>query len=195
MRRYRKAVFYFMSGTGNTARVARWMGERTEAAGTATHVFVLPAPAPGPADIGRDVLVGLFMPTHGFTAPWLVISFAARMPRGHGTDAVVVSTCAGSKFGRLFLPGMEGTAGLIVAAILAVLGYRVRGIAGIDMPSNWTAVHPGFSEDSSRAIIERARPKAVLFIDAILEGRRRWGRLVCFLLGIILLPVSAGYLL
>jgi Pyruvate/2-oxoacid:ferredoxin oxidoreductase delta subunit len=195
MRGYRKAAFYVMSGTGNTARVARWMGERAEAAGIPGRVVSLPAPAPGPDDIGRDVLVGLFTPTHGFTAPWLVISFALKMPRGRGTDAVVVSTCAGSKFGRLFLPGMEGTAGLLTALILAVKGYRVRGIAGIDMPSNWTTVHPGFTERSARAIIERARPKAVSFIDAILGGRRRYGRLVCLLLGIALLPVSAGYLL
>lgn len=196
MTSYKEALFYVMSGTGNTLRVARWMAERAEEAGISSRVVPLAEGRPNAeAGKGRRRLVGLFMPTHGFTAPWHMIRFALRMPWGEGTHAVVVSSCAGSKFGRVFLPGMEGTAGFLIALILLLKGYAVRGVAGVDMPSNWIALHPGFREDNARAIIERARPKATAFIDGLLEDKRRYGRIICLLFGILLLPVSAGYLL
>ncbi|MBN2223408.1 MAG: EFR1 family ferrodoxin [Deltaproteobacteria bacterium] len=192
---YGGASFYVFSGTGNSLRVARWAAARAGIAGCAARVSSLTDTRPRDIPTGPDSLIGLFMPTHGFTAPFKIISFAARMPRGRGTHAFVVATRAGTKFGKLFLPGMEGTAAYLIAAILALKGYSVRGVAGIDMPSNWTALHPGFSEKNARAIIGRARPKADGFIDSILAGRRAFRGFVCLALGIALAPISAGYLI
>ena len=195
MTAYREAAFFVFTGTGNTRWVARRMAARANMAGCPAHVRLLTDSPPKTIAVRPDSLVGLFMPTHGFTAPWRMISFAARIPRGRGAHAFVIATRAGSKFGRLFLPGMEGTAAYLIAAILALKGYRVRGVAGIDMPSNWTALHPGFSEKNARAIIDRAGPKCDGFIDAVLAGKRRFWGLVCLFLGLILAPISAGYLL
>jgi Pyruvate/2-oxoacid:ferredoxin oxidoreductase delta subunit len=192
---YRECAFFVFTGTGNSLRMARRMADAAERNGVPARVsFLTDRPARN-ATVDPATLVGLFTPTHGFTAPWRVIYFAARMPRGRGAHAFIVATRAGTKIGRVFLPGMEGTAGYLVAAILALKGYRVRGVTGIDMPSNWTALHPGFSEASARAIIERAGPVADGFIDAIIAGRRRFKGLVCLALGILLAPISAGYLL
>jgi len=195
MTAYREAAFFVFTGTGNTRWVARRMAVRAEAAGCPARVLLLTDNPSKRITVHPDSLVGLFMPTHGFTAPWRMISLAARMPRGRGAHAFVIATRAGTKFGRLFLPGMEGTAAYLIAAILAIKGYRVRGVAGIDMPSNWTALHPGFSEKNTRAIIERAGPKSDGFIDAVVDGKRRFRGFVCLVLGLILAPISAGYLL
>jgi Pyruvate/2-oxoacid:ferredoxin oxidoreductase delta subunit len=63
------------------------------------------------------------------------------------------------------------------------------------MPSNWTALHPGFSRESAEAIIARSRPKAQRFAGTILSGRPSFGGLIGLLLGLLLLPISLGYLL
>jgi Pyruvate/2-oxoacid:ferredoxin oxidoreductase delta subunit len=195
MAAYREAFLCVFSGTGNTYRVARWAAGRAAGTGCAARVSSITDMQPSDIKTGPGRLVGLLTPTHGFTTPWKMISFAARMPRGKGSCAFVVATRAGTKLGRLFLPGMEGTAGYLVAAILAAKGYRVRGVAGIDMPSNWIALHPGFSQKNARAIIERAKPVAEAFFDTVLSGRRRFGGMISLALGILLIPVSAGYLL
>jgi Pyruvate/2-oxoacid:ferredoxin oxidoreductase delta subunit len=192
---YRGCTFFVFTGTGNTWWVAKRMAARAGESGIPARVSMLTDSPVRDITVGHDSLVGLFMPTHGFTAPWRMIAFAARMPRGRGAHAVVVATRAGTKFGRVFLPGMEGTAGYLIAAILAIKGYRVRGVTGIDMPSNWTALHPGFSEKNARAIIGRAGPKCDGFIDRVVSGRRRFKGLICLALGILLAPISAGYLL
>jgi Pyruvate/2-oxoacid:ferredoxin oxidoreductase delta subunit len=195
MAAYRECAFFVFTGTGNTWWVAKRMAARAGESGIKPRVSMLADSSVRTITVGHDSLVGLFMPTHGFTAPWRMISFAARMPRGRGAHAVVVATRAGTKFGRVFLPGMEGTAGYLIAAILALKGYRVRGVAGIDMPSNWTALHPGFSEENARAIIGRAGPIADGFIDRVVAGGRAFRGFICLALGIALLPISAGYLL
>ncbi len=195
MATYRGASFYVFSGTGNSYWVARRMAERAGVNATPAKVAFLSDRPPREVTVGPGRLVGLFTPTHGFTAPWRMISFAVRMPRGKGADAFTVATRAGTKFGKVYLPGMEGTAGYLVALILALKGYRVRGVRAFDMPSNWTALHPGFSEANARAIAERSGPKIDGFIDSILAGRRQFAGFICLALGILLAPLSAGYLL
>ena len=131
---------------------------------------------------------------HGFTTPWPVVRFALRLPRQQGTHALVITTRGGTKFGSLIVEGMEGTASWLIALILRLKGFRIRGVKGISMPVNWTAVMPGYSEQNSRKIIARAQPKAMAFIDNVLSGQRRLHGWFPLLLGIILLPLSFGYL-
>jgi len=63
---------------------------------------------------GESALLGLVMPTHGFTAPWAMLRFALRLPRRR-------STRAGGKIGPLFTPGIEGTATCILYPLLHFL--------------------------------------------------------------------------
>lgn len=145
--------------------------------------------------LGMENLTVVVTPTHGFTAPWSVIKYCLLLPWGRGAAAAVVATRAGTKIGRLFLPGLDGTAAYILSLILFLRGYRIRGAIGIDMPSNWLAVHPGFKRENAEAIIARSRPKADRFFARIFSGRRFFGSWVSFPLGLMLVPVSAGYLL
>jgi ferredoxin len=140
-------------------------------------------------------LLGLVLPTHAFTAPWAAIRFAWWLPRGGGRDAFVLTTRGGTKLGRHFLPGMEGTAGYLCAGILVGKGYRVKGVLGLDMPTSWTALHPGLGAQSVRTIVDRAKPKATRFMAGILAGQRELNGLLSLVLGLLLAPVSFGYLL
>ena len=193
---YQTATIYFMSGTGNSFRAATWIAEAAQEQGTDAQVVPMGSGRPAEEiQDGGSHLVGLVMPTHGFTTPWQMLRFALRLPRRKGTHAFVFPTRAGTKFGQVFLPGLEGTAGYLPALILALKGYRVRGVQGLDMPSNWTALHPGYSQESAEAIIARSRPKALRFANTILSGNPHFGSLIGPLLGLVLLPISLGYLL
>ena len=79
-------------------------------------------------DPGPQTLMGVLSPAHGFTAPWSVIRFVLGLCSGRGTHAFVCFTRAGTRLGPLFLPGLDGTAGYLVALILALKGYAVRGV-------------------------------------------------------------------
>jgi Pyruvate/2-oxoacid:ferredoxin oxidoreductase delta subunit len=191
---YAMMSVFFSSGTGNTYRVGCWFRELAEGRGVQVAAAEVERSDPRAFSPGPGVLLGLLHPTHGFTAPWDNISFALRLPRGRGTHAFVLATRAGTKLGPLFLPGMEGTAAYLVALLLLLRGYRVRGVTGLDMPSNWLAAHPGFSRPAAEAIIARARPRALSFLAGLLEGRRRYRGFICLALGVLLLQVSFMYL-
>lgn len=194
---YREATLYFYTGTGNSYRVTEWMAGAARDAGVPV-VNVCPiATAAPPAQIGRGerALLGLVMPTHGFTAPCAMLRFALRVPRRRHTHAMVVATRAGSRIGPVYTPGLEGTAIYLIALILVLKGYRIRGAAGVDMPTNWISLHPGLAPNTVSGIVARAEIKVARLMDIILSGDRRlvgWGNLV---FGILISPLSAGYML
>ena len=212
---YREATFYYYTGTGNSYRVTKWMAGAVRDAGVAV-VTVCPIASAVPEEqIGRGetALLGLVMPTHGFTAPWAMLRFALRMPRPQGvqgvprvqrvqrlprrhkTHAMVVATRAGSKIGSIYTPGVEGSAIYLIALILFLKGYRIRGAAGVDMPTNWISLHPGLAPGTVAGIAARAETTVAGLMDIILSGNRRlagWGNLV---FGVLILPVSAAYML
>jgi len=193
---YQEATLYFFTGTGNSYRVAVWMAGAARDAGA--DVTVRPIESAHPAEEigkGETMLLGLVMPTHGFTAPWAMLRFALRLPRRSNTHVVVVATRAGSKIGPVFTPGIEGTGTYLVALILALKGYRIRGAMGIDMPSNWTAMHPGLSPGTVAGIVARARVKVAGFIGTVLSGKRRFTGWLSLLIGLCFFYVSLGYLL
>lgn len=191
---YQQALLYVMSGTGNTRRVAMWMREIAAQAGVDCHVVPFERAQPAVEIAGANTLFGLLMPTHGFTAPWAMIRFALRLPRRHA-DAFVVATRAGIMIGRYAFPGMEGTACYLLALILALKGYRVRGVQALDMPSNWTALHWGMNAEHVAAIIARAQPKAEGFFAQLLDGKPRFGGYVALGIGLLLAQISCLYLL
>jgi len=188
----------YVSGTGNSLRVAKWFADAAVQRGQPARIVQYNQARQSllPADLWGGT-IGFVFPAHGFTAPWAMIWTALCMPHARGTSAFVAVTRAGTKFGPLFLPGMEGTAGYLLALILRLKSYCVRGMIGLDMPCNWTSVHPGFSEASARAIIGRTKPKVLAFINRILAGHSSFGLagFICLLLGLVLLPVSLGYML
>jgi NAD-dependent dihydropyrimidine dehydrogenase PreA subunit len=193
---YEQAAFYFLTGTGNSYRAATWMADEAREAGARTELRPIQSAEPK-EEIGNDPrsLLGLVTPTHGFTSPWVMLRFALELPRRRGTHTLVVATRAGSRLGRHLTPGVDGTATYILALILLLKGYRIRGLMGLDMPSNWTTLHSGLRPETVEAIKGRRRGRITEFMDSILAGRSdygSWGRL---LMGLLLLPISLGYML
>ena len=141
---YQRTTIYWMSGTGNSLRAAHWLGDRAGAAEVEANLVQAvhgdPEREVEPSD---KQLVGLVFPTHGFTAPWRMIKFAWRMPRDKGAHAFCVATRGGTKFGPVKLPGIAASACFLLALILRLRGYRVRGVMSLNMPSNWMSLHWG----------------------------------------------------
>jgi len=193
---YQHLQINFMSGTGNSYRVAQWFAGEARERGHS--VSLEPMSREGSTQNiqrGPGHLMALVMPTHGFTAPWAAIWFTLKLPWGRGTHAVVVATRGGTKFWSLHIPGLDGTTTPLIALLLFLKGYRVRGNEGIDMPSNWMAVHSALNASKVESIIRRAQVKSRAFINRVLEGKRSYGSFIYILLGIPLAPVSLGYVI
>jgi len=195
---YKNAVIYFWSGTGNSYRVSTWLGKMAEENGINTRVCSLDqSNRSEETNDGNVNLMGIVYPTHGFTAPWLILKFVWSLPRSHSTYAFCVTTRAGLKFGPIFIPGISGSAPFIIALLLLLKGYDVLGCLSVDMPSNWYSLHPIQSRKSHEAIINRAKSKVARFMGRILcNGRVRFtiNNLCEITWGILLSLISIGYL-
>jgi Pyruvate/2-oxoacid:ferredoxin oxidoreductase delta subunit len=194
----KRTNLFFMSGTGNTLRVAQWLAAQARTHGLTAAVRDMETARATPmARPECAEMLGVLMPTHAFTAPWPVLRFVLGAPLGRGAAAFVLATRGGTKFGRVNLPGLEGTGLYLVALLLALKGWRVRGVLALDMPSNWTACHAGLAPWKVADIIGKAQPKAEKFFGALLAGHLRFGlgSFIGLALGALLAPVSLGYLL
>jgi Pyruvate/2-oxoacid:ferredoxin oxidoreductase delta subunit len=196
---YRKAVIYYLSGTGNSFRVSCWMAQHASDSGVDVKmVSVNDAEPVRELDASTETLLALVFPTHGFTAPWHMIKFALRLPRRRLTHVFCLATRAGLRLGRLYPPGISGSATFLIALILFLKGYRVRGTSATDMPSNWYSLHPIQGEKSVEQIRKRAIVRTRASMARILDGRRlwfTWNNLYEVILGILLSYISFLYLI
>jgi ferredoxin len=196
---YRSVTICYLSGTGNSYRVSETIAEVVERGGVTTSVISVNEANPfAELEDSDNYLLGLVFPTHGFTAPWHMIKFAMRLPRRSSTHAFCVATRAGLRFGKVFIPGISASATLLVAMILALKGYRVRGVTAIDMPSNWYSLHPIQRAESITKIIERATRRTSGFISTMLRGNRywlTWNIVYDAIFAVALAPISVAYLM
>ncbi len=196
---YKKAVIYFMSGTGNTYRIAKTISEYANRRAVKSKVITIEdANFKKEINDNSNTLIGIAMPTHGFTAPWHMVRFAWRMPRKKETHAFVLATRASMKIGPKVWKGLSASSTFIISIILALKGYKVQGAIGIDMPSNWISVHPSFPMKTVEFIIGHSKEKAEEFIGKILMGEKQWktgGNLYDLTCAILLFPISIMYLL
>jgi ferredoxin len=193
---HKNATIYYFSGTGNALTVGRWIAEKARQRSIQADLIAIDrfrkieVPKAG----GRRLL-GFCYPTHGFGIPWFMLKFILRFPVRERCDVFLVNTRAGSKIGRLFLPGVSGIAQLLPALILLVKGFRLRGLFPADLPSNWTSVHPGYNNAAVEALFSRSRAMADRFCDRILDGRGyvRPNVLVMLPVDLLLAPISLLY--
>jgi Pyruvate/2-oxoacid:ferredoxin oxidoreductase delta subunit len=94
----------------------------------------------------------------------------------------------------VYTPGIEGTGTAVLTLILVLKGYRVRGAVGVDMPSNWLAVHPGLSPQAVAGIVQRAEGRVADLMDRILSGGRRFQGWIPLLVGLYFFHISLAYL-
>jgi len=173
---YKDAIFYVMSGTGNTYRLAGWMQEIiTRYNGTSKVVMIEDADFDNELKQPLYSLVGLLFPTHGFMPPWSMIKFLFRLPKKKGAPAMCVATRGRiNVFGPLFIPGAAGFATFIAAAIMLLKGYRIRAIFSLDMPSNFNNFHWGLHPKNVDAISKKTLGKLERLMARIIDGHRLW---------------------
>lgn len=195
---YTSAAVYFFSGTGNSLRAAKNISSYLNIPARKLINIRYKKYFQIPEKTGTGI-VGIVFPAHGFTAPWTVIRFALAMPRGRGAKAFVAVTRGGTRpFRIFFLPGLSGSASFIIALILLAKGYRVKGTAGIDMPSNWMSLHWGLHKKNQEYIFRKSDKKIRKFSARIASGKRYFftvNNFIEFISGCALLPVSFLYLI
>jgi len=197
---YKKAVFYVMSGTGNTYRVSRWIEGIVNRDKTEVKVVMIED-----ADFNNDfnqstgLLLGLLFPTHGFMPPWSMIKFLFKIPRRKGIPVICVATRGALKIGSLHIPGASGFATFFAAILMFLKGYCVRAIFSLDMPSNFINFHWGLHPNNVEKISKRSQLRLEKLIPRILKGQRilftrnnLWEILWCvFLVWLVpLLPIA-----
>ncbi len=172
---YKNVQIYFISGTGNSLQVSRWLAEEFHNKGAKSKISPITAGEPAdPIDHSEDTLVVLANPTHGFITPWSMIKFAAKMPRTRAVHACSVATRAGWFVGPWRLPGIAGWAAFLTAMILFFKGYKLRGVISADMPTNWLQLHWGMKEKNNNRIFEHTRPRISRFVQRISAGKSNW---------------------
>ena len=188
-----KVFTFFMTGTGNSYKVGSWFAEVANELGLTSNIQQIKLDKLC-IDPDEQTLCVFSFPTHGFTAPWLVLKHMLCLPRGKGASAVAVPSRAGTRIQGMSLPGMEGTAGYLVACLLFLKGYKVKGVMGVDMPSNWTALHWGLSKENVEFIVAAAQPRVKHFATTVLKGQVYFDGIIPLSLGVCLLPISVAYL-
>ena len=191
---YQSLIAFFMTGTGNSYTVARWCAQVAETTGIGSQLVQIKAGEKRGSVPSRSLTVFAY-PTHGFTAPWLIMKYIWCLPNGRNLHAIVLPTRAGIRIKGAFFPGLEGTAGYLIAFLLWLRGYHVQGVMGVDMPSNWTALHWGLSKQNAAVIIEMAQSKVKGMLQTVLAGNKHYDGMVQLLVGIALAKVSLMYLI
>ncbi len=172
---YDRLTCYFLSGTGNSYRAARWLTEAVAEEGTKSETVPIAVARPA-VDLqkGARQLVGLYHPAHGLMPPWSMIKFILRLPRGRGAHAVVVSTRGAIPLGPVMIPGATGLALFFPVLVLLLKGYRVRGALGLDMPVNMLNLHWGMTERNAGRVVERAKRRHQRLVSAVLAKKHYW---------------------
>jgi len=190
----KEIVLLYMTGTGNSYKVAEWFAEVGTELGSARKMQQIRKPKLQLEPDEKKLYV-FILPTHGFTAPWLLIKQILQLPTGNGASALILPSRAGIRIKGVSLPGMEGTAGYLIAFLLFLKGYNIRGVMGVDMPSNWTALHWGLSKENAEFIIAAAQPKVKHFAKIVLRGQVYFDGILPLVLGLCLAPISFMYLI
>jgi ferredoxin len=189
---------YSASGTGNSYRVAQSVGVWAfEQKYSIRHFPVEFSGRTIQSPKEKDINVAIVFPTHAFTMYWPMLRAVIRL-KGKGNEALIFATRAGTKIGKYHLPGIGGSAIFLAAILLFLRGFRPVFGHAVDMPSNWLVVHPGFNEKTVDSITNKAESKLRELLDNWKSKGSLWlslSNLWDFLWGVLLLPVSFGYLL
>jgi ferredoxin len=186
----------FFSGTGNARFVANTLANRIKSINPSRAVELIDIGKLSQDDITgndehTDSLV-LVYPTHGFNAPPIVYQWLS----GHrlrGKDAYLINTRGGLRLMGWNISGVSGIALLYPAFRLWQSGASIKGMASVDLPSNWMSLHPAIRESTTKKLVQSWTPKIEAFADRIEKGQRI-GRIGWFTpVDIILSPIAILY--
>jgi len=186
---------YYFSGTGNAKNAALWMIAEAQKYNVKTEMI----------DISRidrrnistpeqDSMIGFSSPTHGFNFPPVMMKFLLRFPKSKFKNPVfIMNTRGGLKFGKIFFPGLSGITQYFYSLMLLLKGYRVVGMRGIDLPSNWISLHPGLNNSAIQQIYERRKETVHRFAEKIFNGKKDLHALLEIVQDLLISPISVAY--
>ncbi|MBN1499785.1 MAG: EFR1 family ferrodoxin [Spirochaetes bacterium] len=194
--KYDRLTVYFFSGTGNAKACAGWICETAEKSGLAAEMIdISKVSADGITPPGSGTLTGFCGPTHGFNFPFIMRKFIRKFPSVKGNDVFILNTRGGVKFYKFILPGLSGSLHYLSSLVLILKGYRIAGLYPVDMPANWTSLHPAMKETAINFIYSRQKMKVGKFAAHIISGSRVYRALFDLIQDMPAIPVSIAYCL
>jgi len=192
---YDNLLLIYYSGTGNSKRVAEWIGHKAQTKGMKTYITSYHRfNSEVIAGFTGKTLIGFFSATHGFNMPHSMLEFIFRFKLLKGSDVFIGNTRAGMKLNKVFLPGLSGIALYFPALALWLKGYKIKGMYPVDLPSNWISLHPGIRKKVVESIVDRCATLTDRFAEKILTGQRVFLKSFVLLpLDILVAPISLGY--
>ncbi len=172
---YKKASIYFLSGTGNSYRVAIWLQQECLRRNIPSAVIPINLADPKTEiEAASDQLVVLAYPTHGLLPPWSAIKFLFKLPFRRRTHFFCIPTRGIVRIGRFIIPGIAGVASMLPSFLLPLKGYHVRGSLSLDMPANMTSVMPSLRQKDIARIIADSKRRAGRYYTRLLAGKSIW---------------------
>lgn len=172
---YERVNIYFLSGTGNSFRVAAWLHDECNQRKIAAEL--IPIDKANPRDeieASPTNLVVFAFPTHGLLPPWSAIKFLFKLPIRKRAHFFTIPTRGAIRFGPVLIPGIAGVASILPSLLLPFKGYNVRGSVSFDMPVNITSIHSKLRDKKIERIINDARKKSGRFYPKLLNGKPVW---------------------
>lgn len=190
MKSFETSLLYYLSGTGNTYRVASWIKDYFNENDIETSLKPIEdADFQGDFHDSDRRLTAVLFPTHGFMPPWSMIKFLFRMPRQKKAQVMTVATRGALWIGPIKIPGAAGFSNFFAAIVLLFKGYDVRGFFSLDMAANMNNFHPSLSPATVKKISEKTKNRIDFFLSPIMSGKR-----VLFTLNNLYESILAGFL-
>jgi ferredoxin len=172
---YKRAKIYFLSGTGNSYRVALWLHEACAANNIDSEIIPINQAKPKEEiEASPENLIVLSYPTHGFLPPWSAVKFIFKMPFKRRAHFFCMPTRGCIRFGPVIIPGIAALASMLPTFILPFKGYNIRGSLSFDMPANMISLHSRLSEKNINLIKASAKRKAEKYFPGLLSGKSIW---------------------
>lgn len=158
--------FYYFSGTGNTYLIVKSMKDAFEKQGFVVNL--LPLVNFVKSEFNDKHIIGIAFPIAAMGTYPLCWEFLKKLPQTNGTKVFMVDTLAG------FSGGIIGP----VRKILTNKGFETIGVKEIIMPSNYLVKKK--QEEKNSEIIDAGKKEAQKFVEDIVSGNSRWGRVPIF---------------
>ena len=171
-RAYDNLNIYYFSGTGNAYCAAKWIRERGETEKIKTCICNIEKQDKiNLRQTGEKNLIAFLFPTHGFAAPWIMLKFMWRFPKGND-DVLFINTKAGYKIWRFYIPGMTGLALWLPAFFFFWKGYGINGMVPLDMPHSWVSFFPPNPRGMYATMIDRCERIINKLCNRVFSGKK-----------------------
>ena len=192
---YKMVKIFYFSGTGNAENTAFWILDEALKLGIKGKCYDITQFLKNDKypEIEKDTLIGFCSPTHGFDYPEIMRKFILHFPKQKNCKVMLLNTRAGTRIGRVVLPGLSGILHYKFAIILKIKGFDLVGMYPVDLPSNWLSIHPAIGKKGVSIIYDKIESEVRNFARKILTGMKCYKALYDIFQDLLVFPVSIIY--